>query len=416
MGWTGAFRRIRALLENSEPARAAAEHPDECILVTDGDTRPALAAVRSLGGRGLAVHVLASRSGSLAGVSRYCAGESVVPDPAREPGAWVAALKEIAQARCATLVLPITEVALGALYAEGAPAQLPLAAPPRAAYEIVTDKHRFLARAAEAGIDVPRSLLLERPAERLGELPAEFAFPVVLKARRSRWLDDAGRWREGGVRLVRDEASLRAAAADPGMAGGALLQEFVPGHGEGLFVLADRGRVVARFAHRRLREKPPTGGVSVLCESIAPDPQLVSAGERLIAALDWHGVAMLEFRRSPDPAGRAVAMELNPRLWGSLQLAIDAGVDFPALWLALLRGLPLGAVEPRVGARSRWLLGDLDHLLIALRRPAMRRAIGRSAVGVVAAFLASFFDGSRLDVLRPTDPRPFLRELRAWRP
>ena len=55
------------------------------VLVTDGDTRPALAATRALGARGLAVHVVASRGGSLAAASRHAAAEHVLPDPERAP-------------------------------------------------------------------------------------------------------------------------------------------------------------------------------------------------------------------------------------------------------------------------------------------------------------------------------------------
>jgi len=121
---------------------------------------------------------------------------------------------------------------------------------------------------------------------------------------------------------------------------------------------------------------------------------------------------MVEFRRRPN--GEAVLMEVNPRLWGSLQLAIDAGVDFPSLLVALHRGETLPQVTPSIGVRSRWLLGDLDHLLISLRRPEVRRLTGRSVPGLLADFLRSFVDGSRPEVLRWDDWRPFLRELRDW--
>ena len=94
------------------------------------------------------------------------------------------------------------------------------------------------------------------------------------------------------------------------MSGGLLLQEFIPGHGEGIFLLAHRGRSLIRFAHRRLREKPPTGGVSVVSESIAIDPELLAQSERLLEELNWTGVAMIEFRRAPN--GRATLMEINP--------------------------------------------------------------------------------------------------------
>ena len=86
-------------------------------------------------------------------------------------------------------------------------------------------------------------------------------------------------------------------------------------------------RPVAFFAHKRLRERPPWGGVSVLSESAEPDPRLKALARQLLDDACWHGVAMVEFKVAPD--GTPYLMEINTRFWGSLQLAIDAGVDFP---------------------------------------------------------------------------------------
>ena len=59
-----------------------------------------------------------------------------------------------------------------------------------------------------------------------------------------------------------------------------LIQERIVGPGIGVFVLCDHGRLLAAFAHRRLREKPPSGGASVLCESVAVDPGARATGAR----------------------------------------------------------------------------------------------------------------------------------------
>jgi predicted ATP-grasp superfamily ATP-dependent carboligase len=380
------------------------------VIVTDGETRPALAATRSLSRAGVAVEVWSSRPPSLAGRSRAAAAEVCAPDPARAPEAFAERLSRRVACGDVALVLPVTEVTLGTCYAQGLDELLLLAAPPRDAYALAVDKWAILERGAKWGLDIPRTEFVEQ-IDALRELPSGFSFPVVLKARRSRWLE-AGRWHRGGVHLVRDGAELAEVRSSPDLAAGALLQELVPGHGEGMFLLMDRGTPQAAFAHRRLREKPPTGGVSVLCEAIEPDPALRAGSEGLLGELRWHGVAMVEFRRTPD--GRAALMEVNPRLWGSLQLAIDAGVDFPRLLLALYRGECLPQASARVGARTRWLLGDLDHLILTLRDPEMRRATGRGAGGAVMAFLASFFDGSRDDTWRWLDPGPFFLELRQW--
>ena len=380
------------------------------ILVTDGETRAALATVRVLGAAGHEVHVVAASARSLAGASRFSTSEHALADPAIDPRGWSEGLERLARTLGAELLFPISEISLGTIYAHQIETRWSVVCPERAAYQAATDKHDLLRRAAALGIAIPRSLLFEDP-ERLVTLPDPFRYPVILKARRSRFLAD-GRWRTGEVQIVRSESELAAARTAPGLRGGLLLQEFVPGRGEGVFLLASEGRTLVRFAHRRLREKPPTGGVSVLSESIEPDPELLRQSERLLADLDWTGVAMVEFRRTPD--GRAVLMEINPRLWGSLQLAIDSGVDFPALMVALTRGEPIPAVEARIGVRMRWLLGDLDHLYISLRRSDVRAITGKSVAGLLYDFLRSFVDGSKSDVLDVRDWRPFWRELMDW--
>lgn len=378
------------------------------IVVTDGETRAALAAVRSLGRRGWAVHVASADGRSLAGASRHARADHALGDAAADPAGWAARLRALADRVAADAIFPVSEVALGNAYRFGLDADARLACPPRARYEQAVDKHALLAQAQELGVPVPRTLLLD-PAQAPAALPAPFRYPVVLKPRWSRFWRGRG-WQAGEAAIVRAPEAFARALRAPGLAAGALLQEYVPGSGEGVFLLAREGEPLVRFAHRRLREKPPTGGVAVLSESVRPDPKLLAHAEAILGALRWTGLAMVEFRRAPD--GSAFLMEVNPRLWGSVQLAIDAGADFPALALALHRGEPIPPVEPRVGVRSRWLLGDLDHLLVGLRRPAARRATGRGAGRLVLDFLRGFADTSREEILRRDDWRPFLRELR----
>lgn len=388
----------------------AIRNEPERIIVTDAETRAALAAVRSLGRAGHQVFTTSTRARALASASRHASQEFVLPDPARDPIAWANALESLAEKLDADWILPITELSLCALYAAGVPSRRPCLCPSRQAYESATDKHAILDVARRAGIRVPRSELVTAP-DSLTTLPDGFAYPVVLKARRSRFWA-IGRWASGSVTVVNGPAELQRAAQDPGFSGGLLIQEFIPGRGEGIFLLTRGGECLASFAHRRLREKPPSGGISVLRESVAPDPELLKASLALISTIGLDGVSMVEFR---GVAGQPPAlMEINPRLWGSLQLAIDSGVDFPDLLWRMHSGRPLAPPVIELGVRSRWLLGDLDHLLIALRRREMREATGRSRLEVCLDFLRSFRDGSRLEILRRDDWRPFARELRQW--
>jgi len=217
---------------------------------------------------------------------------------------------------------------------------------------------------------------------------------------------------------VADRTQLEGALANLSPAAFPLLvQERIVGPGIGIFLLRWEGRVLARFAHRRLREKPPSGGVSVYRESITPPADALAYAEALLDALDWRGVAMVEFKRDGE-TGPPYLMEINGRFWGSLQLAIDAGVDFPRLLVEAAFGhAPAQPLEGRPGVRLRWLLGDLDHLLLRLRKSHVELALGPDAPGrlrTLASFLVPWRPGDRWEVLRPSDPRPFGRELRRW--
>jgi hypothetical protein len=144
----------------------------------------------------------------------------------------------------------------------------------------------------------------------------------------------------------------------------------VGGRGKGVFAHCEHGRAVAWFAHERLRDVRPSGSGSSLRRAAPLDPRLLAPAERLLCEMRWHGPAMVEFR--DDGAQEPFLMEVNGRFWGSLQLAIDAGVDFPRLWLAILTGQSVG--EPpryRDDVVLRWLWGDVKRFLyIVAGRPA----------------------------------------------
>jgi predicted ATP-grasp superfamily ATP-dependent carboligase len=145
-----------------------------------------------------------------------------------------------------------------------------------------------------------------------------------------------------------------------------LIQEYIPDGGGtfGLSALFDEAsKVKAAFVHKKLRMYPVQGGPSTLRESVH-HPQIMDIGLSLLKALNWVGVAMVEFKVDPRD-GLPKLMEVNPRFWGSLQLAILSGIDFPYLILRMAKG---EKVEPilhyEIGRRCRWLLlGDILHFL-----------------------------------------------------
>jgi predicted ATP-grasp superfamily ATP-dependent carboligase len=313
--------------------------------------------------------------------------------------------------RCAIdAVLPISDCAHQALLRHedlGAP----LVAPVPSAYDRLSDKAEITRLAEEVGLGVPRTLEVTSLTAAL-EAADGIGWPVVLKPRQSvvSGAEQTGQTKLGVV-IAADAAALQQAWPQVSAAGIVLVQSFVPGHGEGIFVLRHAGESIATFAHRRLREKPPGGGVSVLRESIAVAPDRLGRVERILDAVGFEGVAMAEFRVQGDDSW---LMEFNARLWGSVQLAIDAGVDFPSLLLAAHMGRRQPAPPPfRTGIRLRWLLGDLDHAILLARGAS--NAEGRGGLAeALRTLLKPSGRACRWEVLRSGDPIPFAHELRRW--
>jgi len=374
-------------------------------LLTDGNERAALAAARSLVRAGFEVGVAAGgrQRWSLAGVSRCVRRLRLATDPLADPSGYAAEVGSLVRELNVRVLLPVTDASVEALLAgrRHIPASVALPFPDLRTYRDASDKAAMLERARQAGLAVPETVLL-RDAD--APVPSAAFFPAVLKPHRSVVSSAvAAERRHLDVRFVDTPEQCRAVLrtlAKPAFP--VLLQRRVRGPGEGLFVLRWDGQVVAEFAHRRLREKPPEGGISVYRESIALDEALVEAGRRLLQELDWQGVAMIECKRDEE-TGRHVFMEVNGRLWGSLQLAIDAGVDFPALLVACALGEPVPLVTHyRVGVRSRWFWGDVDHLYLQLRDG------GRFAS--VRDFFRFDFRRDREEIWRWRDPAPFMLE------
>lgn len=386
------------------------------VIITDADERAALAATRSLGRAGWRIVTCGAAKTSLAGRSRHSAKSVTVPDALREPAAFAARLVELAAAEGARYVIPISEAALLALLPERErlpPGAIPW--PGLQAVRAICDKRRVLEAAPAFGIGVPRQVVLDAVSG-MRSLP-ELNWPVVVKPARSVNRAD-GATEKFSVRHVSSRAELErvvvglSAAAFP-----LLLQERVIGPGVGIFLLVWDGVLRASFAHRRLREKPPSGGVSVYRESIAADPALVERSRRLLEHFGWQGVAMVEYKVD-ERTGTPMLMEINGRFWGSLQLAVDAGVDFPRLLLECAEGNPPAAPAPyHVGTRLRWWWGDVDQLLLRLRRSSAQLGLPEGAPGrlqSLAEFMNVLRAGDRNEILRLDDPAPFLHESLHW--
>jgi predicted ATP-grasp superfamily ATP-dependent carboligase len=369
------------------------------VLILDAEQRAALAVARSLANRGLRVEVASASRDPLAASARGVVASHYAPSAEQSAESFLDWLRS----QESMPVMPVTDTSTMLVHMHRESAD--------SGYGRVSDKASLLELAALKGVPIPTGHIVESVPAALNAA-SRIGYPVIVKPARSKALLD-GRVVTTGVGLSRNAENLsRLLESSPWFPRlPVIVQQYVPGHGAGVFCLFDRDHSLAWFAHRRLREKPPSGGVSVLCESVPVDPILKHHAETLLRAAGYRGVAMVEFRIGDN--GHPYLMEINARFWGSIQLAIDCGVDFPWLYYLLMQGQSVPVVtDYSVGRRLRWLLGDLDNLLIQLRDPLIG---GTTKLKAMTSFGGTFFDARCWqEVFRWSDPAPALRETRQW--
>jgi protein-tyrosine-phosphatase/predicted ATP-grasp superfamily ATP-dependent carboligase len=386
--------------------------------VLDGVGRVVTALARSLSRQGAAVHWAFFHPRNSADVpSRFLASRSPLPDFRLEPDYFRESLLLLSHRHSISWIIPISDPALTALlplYDELTSLGILLNCPPPSVTRQVLDKNQTLALALECGLPVPReySLLNTDPAS------TDFTFPLVAKPLSKRAA------RQEIVRYFYSRKELLdALAADPPLAE-SLFQEYCPGTGVGIELLLHNGDPIAAFQHRRIKEFPYTGGVSVVAESEPVDPHLLDLSLRLLRRLNWEGVAMVEFRHDPATR-RAALMEVNGRYWGSLPLSLAAGLDFPALQCELLRNPAAIPARPtyRTGVRMRSTSAALSRLFGIFNAWRASKESTAFLLREVAGFFADFGPRTHDAIFQWNDPRPALEEfllfprlaLRGWK-
>lgn len=331
------------------------------VLVLDGMWNKTLAVVRSLGESGAYVAVGETTRFATALFSRYASKTFVYPSPVLEPERFMEfLLSELKDGRY-DLVIP-TEFSTQQLLAKHRADIEKFTGFPFPDLEEAENAHdkAFLMRfAAEHGYETPVTYFIESDSD-IETLAGELNYPVLIKPR-------ASSGSRGIVRVDNKENFVEACCSVSEKYPDPIVQELLPssaasGYGVGA-LFNFKGEPRAAFVYRRLREYPVSGGPSTLRESVLND-EIKETALSLLKDLKWKGAAMVEFKIDPRD-GKPKLLEINPRLWGSLELAVRSGVDIPYMLYKLQKD---GDVEPRmdykVGVRCRWLIpGDLMHFL-----------------------------------------------------
>jgi predicted ATP-grasp superfamily ATP-dependent carboligase len=268
-------------------------------------------------------------------------------------------------------VLPASESALRALTGRAdrfAPGVV-VGVSSREALELTTDKEALAEHAAAVGLASPQSVAVGRD----DDLAPAFAlgFPAIVKPARSVTPEAGGSLQVKDVERVDDAAALAAAVASfPGDR--VIVQRHLAGALAAVTGVAWEGDVVCLSHQVALRIWPPHAGGTCMGETVAPDPELDERVRALVARLGWSGIFGTQFIRSKDGD---YLIDFNPRVYGSLALAVAGGANLPAIWVDLLLGRPPRAATPRAGIRYRVEEDDPRALVAAFRAGGRREAL-----------------------------------------
>jgi glutathione synthase/RimK-type ligase-like ATP-grasp enzyme len=304
-------------------------------LVADAQLPNAVAGIRALGRAGVRVHAL--------GASRAAAGRWSRHASARLRGELAAALRE----RARVVVYPCQETTIEEVLRLPRDSGAVLPWDP-ASLGPLREKRGLPELAARHGLDAPRTLFEGRAADLPG---AGVALPAIVKP-----AGPVGAL--SSAVAVGSDGELGALAARLPAAEPLLAQEPVHGRLLALALVLDRGgRVVARFQEAVDRTWPRGAGSFAATASVAPDAELVERARSLLAAAGYWGLAQLDLVRRGDAT---VLLDVNPRFYACMPLALACGVNLPAAWHAVVAGGQPPALAPyRAGRRYRWLEGDV---------------------------------------------------------
>lgn len=331
-------------------------------LVTDAHNRIALAISRSLGRRGINVACTSDQRYAHTFFSKYCKQRFLCPHPKTNPSSFVNALLKILKEQKFEVLFPVEQETLLLISKHEEKFTRYVKVPLTNFDSLVkaSDKAFLMHFASNQGIPCPKTYFVN-DLDELREISKTLDYPVVIKPSTR-----SGAW---GVTYANTPAELlsKYTALHTVLGEQPLVQEYINGIGYGVEALFnDKSQLRALVVHKRLREYPITGGQSTLRETVRA-PEIQSLGVKLLKALKWRGVAMVEFRRDIRD-GIPKLMEINPRFWGSLSLAMAAGVDFPKLLYDMtLNGDVKPALNYKVGVKARWFFpGDLITLVETL--------------------------------------------------
>jgi predicted ATP-grasp superfamily ATP-dependent carboligase len=335
------------------------------ILVTDAEERAVVAVARGLHQAGFQVTAAAGASARpVPGHwSRSVHERLLVPHPLEDEAGFLDALERAVLRGDYSVLVPGSDASLLAI-SRGRDRLEPhvrIALPPHAVVERSLDKLALISAASHHRLSSPVTIACHGTAAAIAGAES-LGFPVILKPARSVFEVDGVRRRRGGV-LVRDERALVGAVAQYGDP--CLVQQREPGAVLSFAGVFANGCLLGEALSRYDRTWHPDSGSASFSQTIETPLWLRERATAVLEEIGWEGLFELELIEREEDL--CAAIDLNPRPYGSLVLAIGAGANLPAIWCEQVLGREPERARARPGVFYRWEDGDLRHALWQVR-------------------------------------------------
>ena len=381
------------------------------VLILGEDTRSFLSVIRSLGEAGMVVDVVTLINTTPSLSSKWISKVFKLNYQAFTQNEWQAALSDIIEKGSYDLVIPCDERSLYPLLdiKEASHSSTIFAIPERDILGPLFDKEQTKQLAEKLGINVARGELIDLNATSSKNLINEFGLPVVLKPAMSYESEQLNH--RNSVMIAKSAEDIEIFKQTNTQC---LVEEYFVGTGMGVSVFSCKGKIRAAFAHRRVSE-PEKGGGSSYRKAWPLSPDMLDACQKICVHLNYTGVGMFEFKYN-DATKRWILIEINARFWGSLPLAIFAGVDFPKLLAVhLLTEQRPYKLTYNLKAHARSLTSDLYDMKGNF--DAQRHSNGNLKALIdtlprLAGFLRLFTGNDTIDSFHWKDKAPFFTELK----
>lgn len=379
-----------------------AESREDTIVVPGIEAPSTVACLRSLGRRGVRTIVVSEERDTPAFSSKYCDEAVRMSDPNDNMGQYERLLLDLASRNSVRTIIPVREsdVYILAKRKEEFAKYIGTPWPDFEHLQKVQDRKRLFEIAESASVGVPETTLLSEWDKWDQETIVKSRYNIIVSENEAHY---------PGVQYIDPSSDPDTTSLVSEMGHEPIAQEYMSDPSEyGFFALFEDGAPVATFQHRQIRAYKYSGGPSAFRQAV-DIPELKAAGLRLLEALDWHGLAMVEFKKDD---GEFKLMEVNPRFWSSLPFSVKAGVDFPYYYYQLATGESVDADgHYDVGAAGHLVRGEIGYLLSLFfhKSPLAERPDLLSSFQTVGA---SLLKHPRFDYLELDDPQPFVQDMR----